>query len=305
MPPPSIEELELKRLKNKIKETKIPERKKDNLLIATWNIRNFSAKKSDRAIRYIVEICENFDIIAIQEVKPSLKPLEKLQRVIGTDYRFIFSDQAGNSERLVFLYHRKRVDFTGLAAEIVLDPGIRDKLKDVDMEFDRTPFMVSFRANNSNFVLVTVHIYYGKGEKIKYREKEITELAKFIKKRSEEHDAIDPDIIVLGDFNIENIDDRYFQALKSGGLHVPQEIQQLTTNFEGDKHFDQIAFVEYNDSTAVFSGKAGVIDFRDVLFTDMTLKEKSYVLTDHLPLWAELRVSPDKGNPNDWINPSI
>jgi len=303
MPAPSIEELELKQLRTKIKEANIPARKKDNLLIATWNIRNFSAKKSDRAIKYIAEICKNFDIAAIQEVKPSLKPLEKLQKEIGTDYRFIFSDQAGNNERLVFLYHKKRVDFTGLAAEIVLDPGIRDKLEVADMEFDRTPFMVSFRANNSNFVLVTVHIYYGKGEMIKYREKEIIELAKFIKKRSAEHDAIDPDIMVLGDFNIENIDDKYFQALKSGGLHVPKEIQSLPTNLKGDKHYDQIAFVKYKDSTAVFSGKAGIVDFKDILFTDMTLKQKSYALTDHLPLWAELHVSPDTGNPNEWINP--
>jgi endonuclease/exonuclease/phosphatase family metal-dependent hydrolase len=40
----------------------------ENVVIASWNIAQFSNKKKMRALQYIADICERFDIIAIQEV---------------------------------------------------------------------------------------------------------------------------------------------------------------------------------------------------------------------------------------------
>lgn len=115
-------------------------------------------------------------------------------------------------------------------------------------------------------------------------------------------DAIDPDLIVLGDTNIEKIGDPYYKALKSGGLIIPEEVQATATNLTRDKHFDQIAYHKYKDSTIVFS-KAGTVDFTKSVFKELTLKKKSYEMTDHLPLWSEFQVSPDKGDPQSWLNP--
>ena len=120
---PENERKELKALEGRIQASNIVSRKKNNLRIATWNIRNFGATKTERAVRYIATVCRNFDIIAIQEVKDSLSGLEKLQKYLGPNYRFIFSDPAGNTERLAFVYDKDRVDATGLAAEIVMRPG--------------------------------------------------------------------------------------------------------------------------------------------------------------------------------------
>ena len=92
---------ELTGLKKRIKISGIPKKKKNNLRIATWNIRNFGAKKSNRAVAYIAQVCKNFDIVAIQEIKDSLSGLEKLQKLLGRNFRIIFSDPAGNTERLV------------------------------------------------------------------------------------------------------------------------------------------------------------------------------------------------------------
>lgn len=51
----------------------IPNRRmNENILIVTWNIQNFSEKKTDRSLQYIADICERFDIVAIQEVKTNL-----------------------------------------------------------------------------------------------------------------------------------------------------------------------------------------------------------------------------------------
>ena len=71
----------------------------------------------------MAEIMRRFDIIAIQEVKDNLGGIEKLQKELGSNFKFIFSDTGGNSERLVFCYYAPLVKFTGLAAELVKNPG--------------------------------------------------------------------------------------------------------------------------------------------------------------------------------------
>ena len=97
--------------------------------LLTWNIRNLKGNKEDKAISYMAEIIKGFDITAIQETKDDLGGIEKLQRELGKKFRFIFSDPSGNNERLVFCYNKETVQFTGLAAEIVMDPGAGRKKK--------------------------------------------------------------------------------------------------------------------------------------------------------------------------------
>ncbi|WP_179365114.1 endonuclease/exonuclease/phosphatase family protein [Nitrosarchaeum sp. AC2] len=303
---------ELKNLRKKIFDSNIPISAKGNLRLLTWNIRNFNNNKEDKAILYISEICKNFDIIAIQEVKDSLGGLEKLQKQLGKKYRFLFSDASGNSERLVFVYDSSKVQFTGLAAEVVMSPGSGRETVTPELEFDRTPYMASFRSNGCNFIIVTVHIYYGSGSAVQYRLEEIRNIAKYLKKSSSDTDKLDSDYIVCGDFNIEdvytemkktsskskNILKSLFDALQSQGLIIEQDIQDSPSNLSKTKHFDQIGYHKYPDSTIKFV-KGGVIDFMGAVYiNDPKIKFK---LTDHLPMWAVFSTSPDK-NPK-YINP--
>ena len=260
----------------------VPSRRQDeNLLIATWNIQKFSKRnKSDQAIIYIAEILKRFDIVALQEVQDSVKGLAALQEHMGSYYKFIFSDKTGNNERLCFMYDKRRLVFTGLPAEIVLQKVRRALAPPV--QFHRTPYCVSFRSGKFDFILTTVHILYGKT--ITIRAEEIEKLAKFIQKRVQDKDIYDPDLIALGDFNIPTLGSKTFTALKSGGLIVPPEIQELHTNFTQNKHYDQIAFYERTGFN--FSGKAGVVPFGDVLYKDSELSA-SKEISDHLPLWGE------------------
>lgn len=300
---------EVKSLRKRIADAGIPESTSNNLRLASWNIRNLNGKKEDKAITYISEVCKNFDIIAIQEAKDDLGGLEKLQKNLGTKYKFLFSDTAGNSERLVFVYDQTKVQFTGLAAEVVMAPGAgRDKIAP-ELEFDRTPYMASFRINGCNFILVTVHIYYGSGQSVRYRLEEIKNIARYLKKSSTDTDALDSDYIICGDFNIEqvrevmqkkagkklkgdkNILQKLFGALISEGLIIPLEIQNSPSNLDKTKHFDQIGYQHYKDSTIEFK-KGGVIDFVGAVYIgDPKLK---YKMTDHLPMWAEFATRQDK-----------
>lgn len=307
-------------LQARVSNANIPASRPDNFRLLTWNIRNFNSEKEDRAIKYYAAIISNFDVIAIQECKDALGGVERLQKELGTGYRFLFSDTSGNGERLLFIYNTDKVEFTGLAAEVVLDPGSgKDDNVKPELEFDRTPYMASFRVKGCNFILVTVHIYYGSGSKVKYRLVEIQNVAKYLKKASGDTDALDSDYIICGDFNIEDVRavmqadlkkkkkpatgdadpvDDLFDALLSGGLIVPDDIRNSPTNLNQDKHYDQIAFMKYKDSTVSFV-KGGVIDFNGAVYiNDPKLRFK---FTDHLPMWAVFDTKPDK-KPK-YINP--
>ncbi len=310
---------EIRNLRKRIRAADIPKRDRNHLHLLTWNIRNLNEKKEQKAIRYIAQICKNFDLIAIQEVKDNLEGLEKLQRTLGKKYRFLFSDPSGNGERLVFCYDSNNIQFTGLAAEVVMAPGAgRGKIKP-ELEFDRTPYMASFRKHGCNFIVVTVHIFYGSGSAVQYRLEEIRNIAKYLKKRSSDIDVLDSDFIACGDFNIEDtkrvmatkqkartksakkqILEKLFDALISGKLIVPPEIRNSPSNLTRTKHFDQIGFHKYKDSTLKFM-TGGIIDFVGAVYiNDPKLK---YKLTDHLPMWAVFSISKDK-NPK-YLNPVL
>lgn len=293
---------ELRLLQKRIRQAKIPKRTKTSFRLLTWNIRNFHGRKEDKAMAYIAKIIKNFDVIAIQEVKDDLGGIEKLQRILKKRYRFIFSDPAGNGERLVFCYDSKKIQLTGLAAEIVMAPGQGKKTVKPELEFERTPYMASFRTSKCNFILVTVHIYYGSGSAVKYRLDEIKNIVKFLEKRSTDTDSLDSDYIACGDFNIERVRAKIrkkkkedpleglFDALQSKGLIVEDDIKNSPSNLSKTKHFDQIAYHKYDDSTISFV-KGGVIDFVGAVYrNDPKLK---YKLTDHLPMWAVFETSPD------------
>ena len=246
---------ELAELRARIRDAGIPRRTRNGFRLLTWNIRNLNGKKEQRAIDIYAEIIKNFDIVAIQEVKDDLGGIEKLQRKLGARYRFLFSDPAGNAERLAFCYKHRKVKFTGLAAEVIMAPGQGKKTVGPELEFERTPYMASFRVSGCNFILVTVHIYYGSGSAVQYRLKEIENVAKFLEKRSGDTDSLDSDYIACGDFNIEKVlkkdeqakgdrsyRNKLFGALESKGLVIPDDIKGSPSNLAKDKHFDQIGY---------------------------------------------------------------
>jgi hypothetical protein len=117
------------------------------LLLATWNIREFdSAKFGWRTVEpyfYIAEILSHFDLIAVQESGIASTPCGR-------------SKTTGNAERIAFIYDRRKVDFTGLAAELVLLK--KPEAAGEPRQLARSPYVASFRAGWAYLSLVTVHI---------------------------------------------------------------------------------------------------------------------------------------------------
>ena len=278
-----------------------------NLLIASWNIRALGAlhpafdenpgspKRNLRALACIAEIVERFDVVAVQEVKRDTTAIRALvDDFLGSEWSVILTDVAagrsGNTERLGFVYDRRRVRPSGLAGEVVLPPTADG---DPTEQFDRTPYIVGFEAGGIRFSLVTAHIRFG--EIPAERLPEIEAFAEFtateLRERARVSDREIGSVIVLGDFNIdERGDNPLFQAFVAKGLVVPEPLRGLKTTFGTEpKHYDQIAWFMGSDMRLPFTSRAGVVDFVGAAFKELTPAEASFRMSDHFPLWAEFQ----------------
>lgn len=297
----------LKVLRSRIDDAKIPSSRLDESInIATWNIREFGRQRnggfrSDAAIHYIAEILGQFDLIAVIELRDNLGDLERVMRILGPYWKVLFSDYnadpQGNRERIAFLYDERAVVPTGLAAEAdpprELDPSTGEFVPAIT--WWRSPYMASFRAGSFDFVLLAVHVRWGKSEASRARELGL--LAKWLDERIKDKNNDEKDIIVCGDFNTPDHTGPLFQALASKGLERPEGLQAVSvgTNLAMNKRYDQ--FLHYRRFTSTAKSQGGALNFfrndwqalfSKKHFPTMTLPEFTYQLSDHLPLWIQL-----------------
>ena len=105
-------------LKKRIDASKIPPSKLDETInIAVWNIREFGKKaRTLPAIHYIAEILNQFDLIALVELRNNLGDLGRVLWFLGPTWDVVYSDwvedPGGNDERVAFLFDRRAVSFS-------------------------------------------------------------------------------------------------------------------------------------------------------------------------------------------------
>jgi endonuclease/exonuclease/phosphatase family metal-dependent hydrolase len=300
----------------------VPARRVDrNLLIATWNVRAFgdvtpkwrsSAGDSPRRdltdVALITEIVSRFDVVAIQEVKGASRGFRELMRRLGPSWGFLLTDvtrgSAGNQERMAFVFDRRRVTPSGLACELV-EPERETRTAAgvtaaaVRRQFARTPYAVGFTAGALAFTLVTLHVIYGKAAAERVRELE--GIARWLARWAAEKDDWAPNLIALGDFNIDRRDDALWRAFTSTGLRTPPALDRAPrTIFAGDdggSFYDQIAWFTGQDGVPMLElgcTGAGYFDFAAGVDAD-DRQALSWRLSDHYPLWVEfsLRAAPE------------
>lgn len=324
-PPPAATVAELAALEA-VLDDEIPAKVVDrNLLVGTWNIRAFGDlsdnwERSDKDdpkrnlsdALAIAEILSRFDVVAVQEVKSNLRALRHVLKAMGPEWGLILTDvnrsSSGNQERLAFLFDSRRVQPSGLAAELVIPNEELDKRDELDEEslrrqFVRTPYAVSFVSGRHTFILVTLHVIFGSG-KASERTGELREIAEWLgdwAKRTKED--FSQNLICLGDFNVDRKDDPNWKALTSTGLQPPGELLGLTRTIfdppdKPDKahHYDQIAwFVKKGKAqlTLGYEGKghAGRFEWTKHVLAEMDDKdEKAARISDHYPLWVEFGI---------------
>jgi endonuclease/exonuclease/phosphatase family metal-dependent hydrolase len=314
-PPPASVATEIAAL-NSALDARIPARAADNLLIATWNIRAFgsltrkwdsdehdSPKRDLHSALAIANIIKRFDVIAVQEVKDDLRGLRDVLKALGDDWSFALTDvtygSPGNGERLAFLFDTTRAQLSGLACELVvpddLDTPFSSAANAFQRQFVRTPYAVAFRAGSQTFVLVTLHVIYGK--KSDDRRGELAGIAKWLRSWAEQEDDYGHNLICLGDFNIDRAGDPQFQAFTSTGLTpAPDHLGLPRTVFDQagssalNNFFDQVAWfqtVKNKPYLTLDYRTGGNFDFRGTLFPALTDQQLSWRISDHFPLWVE------------------
>jgi endonuclease/exonuclease/phosphatase family metal-dependent hydrolase len=290
----------------------LPKKKRNNLLIGTWNIRHFgrvqqawesaprvSPKRNLQDMCAIAQLVARFDVVALVEVKRDLTALRLLRDILGSNWAFIVSDVTegtpGNSERLGYIFDTRRVRSSGLVGELVIpDEELDGAGAILQRQFVRTPYTVSFQAGEKGFTLVTLHVIFGTQRTPEARTPEIARFAQWLREHAEDPDEFNRNMVALGDFNIDKHDDANWRALVlDGQLSPPAALMGLprTLGETSDKHsfYDQIAWFNKGKRSALSLkyNTAGNFVWDDHLLHEVKQSEKEARISDHYPLWAE------------------
>jgi len=289
-------------------ELKIPKATSKTLRVATWNIANLGEQdREDVHLKIIAEVISWFDVVAVQETKENYEHFKKIVGFAGSKYKFIFSDTAGNNERLAFIYDSNKVKVLEEVGEYAIPPSDYGDIKITGVSstfagFDRSPFLVSFAAGNFQFTLMTVHLYYGDDSDPKSLGRRCLEVyavarwADLRKKSKYTYNGI-TDVFALGDFNLpkRKPDDIIYQALVKRGLQLPDHTSLVYSNISNDQQYDQIAFLPGTKSRILSDG---VFPFDNAVFADIYQTKTpavfrgyiKYYISDHRPMWMELDI---------------
>ena len=288
----------------------IPAKSPNRLLLATWNIANLGLqKRRNKDHQLLAEIISWFDIVALQEVHDNLEGLRGIQGNLPPSWRALFSDRAGNQERMAYLYDANKIVLQEKVGEIAIPVAEQKhiKLKGITRKFqgfDRNPYLAAFQADTFRFLLVNVHLYFGKATNkadLERRSLEAYAASRWADLRRKDKDAYVKDIIVLGDFNLPKIEpgDPIYTALRQRGLRLPDHSTRIGSNLTSDMHYDQIMFFP-GQTQQDFTGNIGVFDFDGAVFSDLhndpartPSQFRSFVryyLSDHRPLWIEFQI---------------
>ena len=291
----------LKLLRKRIDEANIPSSKLDESInLATWNIRHWGQKRRKKcSLHYIAEILHQFDLISVVELRRNVTELKYVLDLLGDYWDVVFSDyipdSGGNKERIAYIFDSRAVQFTGMAAET---DGPRKKNRNTGVyepvfSWWRKPYMASFKAGSFDFVALSVHLQWGT---IAGRTRELEELAKWVKSFLKDEYRVDRDVILMGDFNIDSFESDLYKAISQYGLRAPDAIVQSSfgSNLAANKRYDQILH-HPAQTGSVFTDHGGVLDFYKNSYKsippykDLSKTEFTYELSDHLPLWVQLK----------------
>ncbi len=251
-------------LREGLREAILPKRAGYNLLVGSWNIKELghTTQRRPEAFFYMAEIISRLDLVVVQEVKSGLKDLEILMKLLGDDWAYLVNDITegtdGNSERSAYIYDKTRVQFAGLAGEIVLWDSLtaNSQLK----QLKRTPYITGFRAGWKTFALINLHLHPGDGaEDLTLRAKEVELLLAAIAEKKSQGGLWNENLILAGDFNFyenEPDDAATIQSIHDAGFREVSPLVGQDTNASGTEVYDRL-FLTDNEYFTVGKNAAG------------------------------------------------
>jgi endonuclease/exonuclease/phosphatase family metal-dependent hydrolase len=247
--------------------------------LASWNIRIYSTgSRDDSELALIADRLQQFDLIAIQEVRDE----EVVRRTLdilksrGQAYEAMVSPPIGRGvkERYAFMWRPEKV--------FALDAGM--VFADPDDVFIREPFYASFVAGSFDFTLISIHVIFGDG--IGERRAENV-LLDDVYRTVQDADPNEQDVILLGDFNLQPEDsgmsevEALLDPVYTGAVRTTISDASLYDNFWWDPKF-----------VSEWSGDSGVEHFDEAVFGNDD-DAASLALSDHRPIWVTFLTDRD------------
>ena len=190
---------------------------KDELVIGSWNVKNFATCSRDTLdYKSIADIIETFDVMAIQEVSSNVctRHLDALKDELsdrGYKYEYLFSEKTGYShsnpdpdkgpyrERYGFFWDIDRVDLLNPDEpyKFIFEPEMNNPV------FRQVPIIADFRvksAHGFDFQVVSVHTAFNKKLE-EVRADEFRFLHKWMNEQTSDPNVTEKNIFIMGDFN--------------------------------------------------------------------------------------------------------
>lgn len=252
-----------------------------SISIASFNIQIFGKTKADNpdVVADLIDIVDNFDIIAIQELRDVTEKtmpyfMVELNARTKNNYQYVVSPRLGRTsskEQYVFIYDPDYVRY--IESDIYPD---RDDI------YEREPFFARFKADQFDFVLVNIHIKPSDAvREIMYLE----EVYDYIEEKYEEED-----IIILGDLNADGsyFDEDIFTGIRSDEFIWLIDDEQDTTVASNDYTYDRM--IIKNGTVQEYTGDVFVYKFDKKPLISPTPE----LVSDHYPVFASFYTDVDE-----------
>ncbi|MCX7549606.1 endonuclease/exonuclease/phosphatase family protein [Xanthomarina sp. F2636L] len=257
-----------------------------NLLLCSWNIKNFGTLKNRTAesLYYIAEIINAFDIVALQEVNSDLDDFKKVLRLLGSHWKYTLSDVTegsyGNDERFGFIYDSRRVIHSGLSGEIVIPPELIEN-NAIISQLKRTPTFTGFESGWRKFSIVSVHLHPGDGPLNKaIRKEEVRLLMEILKRKLQLSEVEYKNMIILGDTNLYKNDEDIVELITNQTFVESDGLSGKFTNTSLNQIYDRI-FLNVDDYFKIAKDdygieKGGVFNLFDYVYINDPVEIAKY-----------------------------
>ena len=297
------------------------------ITLATFNIQNLGRDKPDQP-KLAAEIIKQFDVVAIQEVMnygggtKGLEAINKIVEELGDGWASVACTEPNGTESAAsgalhtfefyaFIYNTAKVQLVGAARLWDEAANPVSDLTDQERQFDREPFIASFKAVNGNLDFTVISLHAAAPSK-SWRDDEIRRL-KHVYETVQAEDPNQNDVFLLGDFNTP-VDESEWSDLQglSTMTHILTENDKTTLNKSAGKlsqnQYDTIWYqssasaedVVINSGQAVSAWRAVTGYGNDltppaaITDTDAQLLWKyGQVVSDHLPVMLVLYADKD------------
>lgn len=269
---------------------RVPVRTPDNLIVASYNIKWFGNWTQD--YKKLAKVIQNFDVCGIVEIKNEKdipKLVKELDDLTGKTWGYIYGVRTHRPhgtyyEAYAAVYRKDRVE---------PGDGLVSNVWDLEENYRNDPYIVSFRKNNFDFMMLLIHTRWGVDSEGS-RSKEVTSLVNqvnFINSITTERD-----ILIAGDFNYSGTNE-YMKKMASE-LNFKQVDPNAKSTFKGDfsgynSSYDHIYLSPVN-TVEFLQNESAVLDATLLIYGDdsaSNMELSQTELSDHLPVWAVFDVS--------------